>query len=255
MPVGACRAAGAIDSMEQLSSTTQDRHANRVVFEAAMAETRDTFAVWNRDPGPVVGRWMLISLGIALSMLISIWVVSNFGQPDPFIRLPNIFGDPRLADAVRVFTRNSLVLALHAFVCIAGFMAMRTLPAQAELRRGFDRWIHHNAGRFTMVFVTAATLFSITTQVYLLGNMVQDLAYVMGVGQGELVITTLPHAVVELTAVFLPLAAFLLASRHRQWEQLLAATAVTVMVAVPMLVLAALTEAYLWPLLLRNLVA
>ncbi len=47
----------------------------------------------------------------------------------------------------------------------------------------------------------------------------------------------------------------LLASRHRQWEQLLAATAVTVMVAVPMLVLAALTEAYLWPLLLRNLVA
>lgn len=240
--------------MEQLSTPAQDRRANHVVFDAAMAETRATLAEWNRKPGPVVGRWMLISLGIATSMLLAIWVVSGFGVPDPSILLPNIFGEPRLADAVRVFIRNSMVLALHAFVCIAGFMAMRTLPAQAELRHGFDRWIHHNAGRFTMVFVTAATLFSITTQVYLLGNIVRDLAYVLNVSQGELLLTTLPHAVIELTAVFLPLAAFLLASRRREWEQLLAATAITVMVAVPMLVIAALTEAYLWPLLLRNLV-
>lgn len=240
--------------MEQLTEAPQERHANHLVFDAAMAETRVTLAMWNRAPLPVIGRWLRISLAIALTMLALIWVVSMVAAPDPFTRLPNIWGEPRIEDALRVLFRNSLVLALHAFVCIAGFMAMRTLPAQAELRGGINRWIHINAGRFAMVFVTVATLFSMTTQVIILGHLVGDMSLVLGVEQSELLLTTLPHAIIELTAVFLPLAAFLRASRRREWEQLLAATAVTVAVAVPMLILAALIEAYVWPELLARLI-
>ena len=45
----------------------------------------------------------------------------------------------------------------------------------------------------------------------------------------------LPHALIELTAVFLPLAAWLIASRRDEWGDLLAATFVTVAIALPML--------------------
>src|SRR4029079_6587634 len=60
-----------------------------------------------------------------------------------------------------------------------------------------------------------------------------------------------PHAVPELTALFLPLAAWTIASRRGEWGGLLAATVATVAIAVPTLVCAALWETYLWPHLLQ----
>jgi uncharacterized membrane protein SpoIIM required for sporulation len=57
----------------------------------------------------------------------------------------------------------------------------------------------------------------------------------------------LPHAIPELIALFLPLAAWILASRRGEWEQLLAATVVTVAVAVPVLIIAAFIEVYISP--------
>ena len=55
----------------------------------------------------------------------------------------------------------------------------------------------------------------------------------------------------ELTALFLPLAAWLVASRRGDWDQLLAATFVTVAAAVPALLLAVSMEVYLFPELIR----
>jgi len=49
------------------------------------------------------------------------------------------------------------------------------------------------------------------------------------------------------SALFLPLAAWLLASRRKQWDELLAATVVTVSIAIPTLVLAAIVEVYVSP--------
>jgi uncharacterized membrane protein YccC len=57
----------------------------------------------------------------------------------------------------------------------------------------------------------------------------------------------LPHALPELTALFLPLAAWIIASRRGQWDQLLAATVVTVGVALPVLIVTALWEVYVAP--------
>jgi hypothetical protein len=61
----------------------------------------------------------------------------------------------------------------------------------------------------------------------------------------------LPHALIELTALFLPLAAWLVASRRGDWDQLLAATLVTVGVAIPALLLSVSIEVYLFPELIR----
>ena len=60
----------------------------------------------------------------------------------------------------------------------------------------------------------------------------------------------LPHALPELTAVFLPLAAWILLSRQGRWDEMLAATLVTTAIAFPVVVLAAVVETYVSPHLL-----
>jgi hypothetical protein len=212
-----------------------------------MRETRETFRRWGKSPAKVVGRWLGVSFTIACLMLIAVYIVSHIAHPLITTSLPNILQASSYHDAIRVFFRNSLVLALHGFVCLAGFMAMRALPEQAQYKRGVDRWIHEHAGPAAMVFVTCATLFSIVTQITILGHQVADLSLTLHLSQATLMLTVLPHALLELTAVFLPLAAFLMASRSGNWHELLAATVVTVGVAIPMLIVAAYLEAYLWP--------
>ena len=67
-----------------------------------------------------------------------------------------------------------------------------------------------------------------------------------------MVLTVLPHALLELTAVFLPLAAWTIASRRGDWQDLMAATAATVTMAIPMLLIAAAWETWVWPQLIAR---
>jgi hypothetical protein len=151
---------------------------------------------------------------------------------------------------LRILFRNSLVLALHAFACVAGFIAGSSLPLSAARRTGLSRWIYEKARPVAFGWVVAVTSFSLATQAYALGSEGATLAYQLHVSTGLLIVTVLPHAIPELTALFLPLAAWTIASRRRQWDELLAATLVTVAIAIPTLVWAALWEAYVWPHLL-----
>ena len=52
-------------------------------------------------------------------------------------------------------------------------------------------------------------------------------------------------------ALFLPLAAWMIASRNQDWQDLLAATFVTVAIAVPVVLAAAAIETWVSPHLLR----
>jgi hypothetical protein len=67
------------------------------------------------------------------------------------------------------------------------------------------------------------------------------------VSPGLLLVGVLPHALPELVALFLPLAAWIIASRTAKWDELLAATFVTVAVALPVLLAAAFVEVFLSP--------
>ena len=62
-----------------------------------------------------------------------------------------------------------------------------------------------------------------------------------------LLIALLPHALPELVALFLPLAAWTIASHRGRWSELLAATFVTVALAVPVLIVSAAVETWLSP--------
>jgi uncharacterized membrane protein SpoIIM required for sporulation len=81
----------------------------------------------------------------------------------------------------------------------------------------------------------------------MLGHTLAGVAHFLRVSPGLLLLGVLPHAIPELVALFLPLAAWIIASRKGEWEQLLAATLVTVAVAVPLHVVAAFIEVYVSP--------
>jgi uncharacterized membrane protein SpoIIM required for sporulation len=95
--------------------------------------------------------------------------------------------------------------------------------------------------------VVCATTFSLSAQAYLLGDRLAAFTHFLGVPAALLLLAVLPHALPELIALFLPLAAWIMASRRGEWDQLLAATLVTVAVAIPVLVAAALVEVYVSP--------
>jgi hypothetical protein len=217
-------------------------------------DTRRALARWNRDPWKVLWPWTRGALAVAGALLAAVWLVAALSTPDPTrAGFPGLTAPATVDDFAFVLYRNGLVLALHAMACVAGFIAGSSLPTVAEGYSGLWRKIHDRAGPLAIAFVIAATLFSLSTQAYALGRGAADLSGELGVSPLVLLVGLLPHALPELTALFLPLAAWTLASRRRAWDELMAATIVTVAVAVPVLLVAAVVETWVTPELLAIL--
>jgi hypothetical protein len=230
--------------------------ANNLVLVQGMRDTRATLARWNAAPWSVLRTWLIGAGAVAVGLLGAVLVVASLARPDPTpILLPGLNVPPTVGAVGHVLFRNSLVLALHAMACVAGFIAGSSLPMQAELHAGWKRKLHDHAGAFAIAFVVAATSFSLATQAYILGSAATTLAAQGHMPVALLIVGILPHALPELIALFLPLAAWIIASRRDDWHELLAATFVTVGLAAPVLVIAAFTEVYISPsfiLLLRG---
>jgi hypothetical protein len=216
--------------------------------------TRTTLRTWRRRPLPVLGSWVEGSLLAAVGLLLAVLVISelftHYVQP---VELQPPFAVGDLGDVARVVSHNLLVLALHAMACVAGFIAGSSLPLQAEGKSGVSLWVHEHGGRLAIAFVVCATAFSLSAQAYVLGHTLAGVAHFMKVSPALLLLGVLPHAIPELMALFLPLAAWIIASRRGEWDQLLAATVVTVAIALPILVLAAFVEVYVSPHLFASL--
>jgi hypothetical protein len=226
--------------------------ANEHVFSHGMRDTLDTFEAWNAEPWRVLRGWVALSLAIALVLLGAVWVVAGLLTPDLTpIHLAGLTHPSEPGDLLPILYRNSLVLALHGTACVAGFIAGASMPIAAAQRTGVSRWIHIRAGQFAILFVAAVTLFSLSTQALYLGFQGSTIAYQLDISHATLIASVLPHALPELTALFLPLAAWLIASRRGEWSQLLAATLITVLLAIPVLIAAAAIEVYLWPRILE----
>jgi uncharacterized membrane protein len=227
---------------------------NDLVLVQGMHDTKLALARWNREPGRVLGPWVALSAGVAAGLLFAVYVIGKLSTPDTaLVILPGYDTHPALGDYLHLLYRNSLVLALHAMACVAGFIAGSSLPLSASKRTGIDRWVHEKAGPLAIAFVVGATTFSLSTQAYVIGGGVSSLASQLGLSPGMLVLGLLPHALPELMALFLPLAAWLVASRRGAWNELLAATFVTVALAVPVLLGSAAVELWVSPHLLRFL--
>jgi len=228
--------------------------ANQHVFSHGMRDTRATLESWSERPWQVLRAWLALSVAIALALLTATWFVAGLLTPDLSpVHIAGLTYPAEPDDMLPILWRNSLVLALHGTACVAGFIAGASMPIAAAQRTGLSRWIHVKAGEFAILFVCAVTLFSLCTQALYLGFQGSSIAYQLRITRLELILSVLPHAIPELTALFLPLAAWLIASRRGEWNQLLAATLITVTLAVPVLVLAAATEVYIWPRILEQI--
>jgi hypothetical protein len=217
-------------------------------FAHGVRHTRATLHAWQRMPGRVVGRWVLGSATAAIGLLLAVWAIAGMdGSYQQILRLQPPFAVGDLGDVVHVLASNMLVLALHAMACVAGFIAGSALPMQVEGRSGLSRWVHEHGGRLAIMFVVGATTFSLSAQAYLIGHTLAGVSNFLRVSPGLLLLGLFAHALPELIALFLPLAAWIIASRRGEWEQLLAATFVTVAIAVPVLVIAAFIEVYVSP--------
>ncbi len=210
--------------------------------------TRTTLRAWQDNPLPVLGSWVAGSSGAAIGLLLAVLVISalSTGYVQP-IQLRPPFAVGEASDVATVLSHNLLVLALHAMACVAGFIAGSSLPLQAKSKSGASRWVHEHGGRIAIAFVVCATTFSLSAQAYLLGHTLAGVANFVNVSPAVLLLGVLPHALPELIALFLPLAAWIIASRRGEWEQLLAATVVTVAIALPVLVVSAFVEVYVSP--------
>lgn len=222
--------------------------ASAYAFHHGLRSTRSALRRWQSAPGPVLGRWFAGAAAAAAALLLAVWAVAAIDtgyQQIIDLQPPFAVGGP--GDVLHLLRSNLLVLALHAMACVAGFIAGSSLPLQADGRSGLSLWVHEHGGRLAIGFVVLATTFSLSAQALLIGRSLAGVAGFLGVAPGVLLLGVLPHALLELTALFLPLAAWIIASRRGEWEQLLAATLVTVAIALPMLLVAALIEVYVSP--------
>lgn len=225
-----------------------------LVLVRGMEDTRRTLRSWNERPSAVLLPWFALSLTIAIGLLTATWLVAVFTRPDlTLVFVPGVTHPADGGDYLHLLTRNGLVLALHALACVAGFIAGSSLPLSAANRSGLDRWVHEKAGPAAIAFVGCATIFSLTTQAYIIGGTVATFSGQLDIAPGTLLLGLLPHALPELVVLFLPLAAWLIASRQKRFDELLAATAVTVTVAVPVLLLTAAVELWVSPRLVGAL--
>jgi hypothetical protein len=217
-------------------------------------DTRATLRRWRAAPARVLVPWALGSAAVAAALLAATLMVAVVVAPDPSTaEFPGVTRAATLHDFGFVLFRNGLVLALHALACVAGFMAGSSLPQVAAGYRGVWRWIHEKAGPLAIGFVVGATLFSLMTQAYALGHGAATLGAQLHLSPALLLSALLPHAAPELFGLFLPLAAWTIASRRGAWHELLAATFVTTGIAIPLIVVAAAVETWVTPGLLLAL--
>jgi hypothetical protein len=244
-----CRGCG---SQPELPTTEEMIRSEELALVQGWDDTRATLRAWRARPWRVLGTWVAGALAVAIALLATTWLIAKATTPDPTrLSWPGVSRPVELADYVYLLERNGLVLALHALACVAGFMAGSSLPAIAAGHTGFKRWIHEKAGPFAIAFVLAATVFSLGTQAYVLGGQASTLAFQLHLSPALLLLCLTPHAIPELTALFLPLAAWTIASRRDAWDELLAATLVTVAIAVPVLLAAAAVETWVTPHVIR----
>ena len=166
-----------------------------LVLVQGMHDTKLALRRWNTRPFEVLGPWLALSLMISLGLLCAVYAVAELTTPDSTrYVIPGYTEAAGFDDYAQVLFRNSLVLALHAMACVAGFIAGSSLPLSASKRSGISRWVHDKAGPLAIAFVICATGFSLVTQAYIIGGGTASIAQQLGTTPAILLLALSPHA-------------------------------------------------------------
>ena len=142
--------AHALTGLRPAARAADDRamRLNDLALVQGSAATRATLRRWNAAPWPVLRAWWPGSLAIAAALLL-VGLGRRQRHRRPTSRRSPVIGvnaSPSVEHVAFLLFRNSLVLALHAMACVAGFIAGSALPAEAERYRGWWRALHDQAG-------------------------------------------------------------------------------------------------------------
>jgi hypothetical protein len=208
--------------------------AQPVALPAGAAWTRALFAAWAERPLPTLAPWALGALTLGLTLLGSALVVAWLAGPgQPYTP---VFADPTadMADVVRIIVRNTTVLTMQLLVCAGAYLCTR--PGD------------HPRLRARAIYVIAGlSIYSFGSQAWRLGHDMASAAQTLGFTPADLAARLSVHAVPELTAIFLPLAACLSLARRGRTDDLAAAALLTAVVAFPVVVVAATIEVFVTP--------
>jgi hypothetical protein len=208
--------------------------AQPVAFTDGAAWTRALFATWAQRPVPTLAPWALGSLALGLALLGAALVVAWLAGPGP--PYTPVFADPAagLGDVGRIIVRNTTVLVLQVLVCAGAYVATR--PGD-----------HARARRGAVYVIAGLSIYSFASQAWRLGHDLASAAQTLGHTPAGLAGRLCVHAVPELTALFLPLAACLSLARRGRTEDLPAAALLTALVAFPVVAVAATFEVFVTP--------
>jgi len=172
---------------------------NDLVLVQGMRDSRAALERWQRAPLHALGQWLTLSALITIGLLLAILAIASLSEPDPtYFAFPGLTSPATGVDYLQVLYRNSLVLALHAMACVAGFIAGSSLPLSAANRSGLNRWVHAKAGPLAIGFVVCATSFSLLTQAFVIGAGLSTIAAQLEISPAVLLACLLPHALPEL---------------------------------------------------------
>src|SRR3954465_15587718 len=160
--------------------------ADQLAVVQGWPHTVVTLRRWRRAPWRVLGAWACGSLLVTLALLAATWLVATSAGAahTPYV-YPGVTRPATLHDFTYVLGRNLTVLALHALACVAGFMAGWGAPGERRSR------LQSYTGPLAIVFITAATLFSLLTQAGALGHATADLAQRLDVAPYALLVAIL----------------------------------------------------------------
>ena len=180
--------------------------ANQYALVHGMRSTRTTLERWQREPLPVLAG---VAAGAAL-----IGIVPADVRPR---RCDQRRARPRVRTTSRAAPTGSRPIAPRRRSAPTGsswrstrsraspgFIAGSALPLSASKREGLSRWVHERARPVAFAWIVSVTAFSLIAQAVALGVIGSTLADSAEISPALLVLTVLPHALLELTAVFLP---------------------------------------------------
>ena len=225
---------------------------NDLVLVQGMRDTKLALSRWNENPIAVLRPWAVLSTLISVGLLIAVYVIAEAHTAG---RLPlrDPGRDPRREPAgLRPRAVPQLARARAARARVRGRLHRGQLAPLSDAHgNGLSSAVDEKARPLAIGFVVCATL-SLGTQAFVIGGTAASLATQLGSSPAQLIFAITPHALPELIALFLPLAAWMIASRRGD-SRVLAATFVTVAIAVPMLLAAAALETWVTPQLLLDL--
>lgn len=195
----------------------------------------------HRLPAALVAATALLFSVLAVAML------SAESRQVPASGPPFVAGG--ISDAARIFGENLLVLSLYATGNIAALLIQRWRAGEDQSKMMSREFV----SRLATAMVIGLLLFAACREAYALGRGLAGFSGYFYASPWRLWLGVLPHALPELTGIFLPVVVWFFASREGKEHELLTLTAAAVLAALPLLMTAALMEVYVSPKVFRVL--